>query len=91
VQRRTHDLDDTIAELHRQHDEDYQRVARLRDGFGRWQDDPAQAAPFVADARDYARFTMNHIVIEESRILHALPTLLTAINKTNHTSNGRKK
>ncbi|PWC31604.1 hemerythrin domain-containing protein [Azospirillum sp. TSO22-1] len=77
VQRRTRDLDDTIAELHRQHEEDYERVTRLRAGLARWQADPAEAAAFAADARDYARFTMHHMTIEESRILHALPALLT--------------
>ncbi|HYH21638.1 MAG TPA: hemerythrin domain-containing protein [Azospirillum sp.] len=78
VQRRTRELDAVIAELHRQHDEDYRRVGALRESLARWRADAGAGAAFAEEATGYARFTMRHITIEETRILHALPTLLTA-------------
>jgi hemerythrin-like domain-containing protein len=78
VQRRTRDLDDVIADLHHQHEEDYRRVAALREALARWRTDPAAGTAFAEAAVDYARFTMRHIAVEETQILHALPTLLTA-------------
>ncbi|HYD65721.1 hemerythrin domain-containing protein [Azospirillum sp.] len=80
VQRRTHDLDAVIAELHRQHDEDYRRVGALREALAQWRAgaDAGEGAAFAEQAAEYARFTMRHIAVEETQILHALPTLLTA-------------
>jgi len=78
VQRRTHDLDAVIADLHRQHDEDYRRVSALRAALADWRADGASGAAFAGQAAEYARFTMRHIAVEETQILHALPTLLTA-------------
>lgn len=80
VQRRTHALDAVIADLHRQHDEDYRRVSALREALAQWRAgaDAETGATFAEQAAEYARFTMRHIAVEETQILHALPALLTA-------------
>lgn len=77
VRRCTRDLDEVIAELHRQHEEDYRQVAALRAALEAWRGDPAARGGFIDLARTYASFTIDHINIEEGRIIKALPALLT--------------
>lgn len=77
VARRTGDLDSLIAALRTQHEEDHRKVADLTSLLTAWTADPTGKGAFVAAARDYARFTNDHINIEESRIIKRLPSLLT--------------
>lgn len=77
VAARSTELATVIAVLRRQHEEDHRKVDALKVQLAAWKADPNKRGPFAMAAREYARFTRDHIDIEESRIMKSLTTLLT--------------
>ncbi len=72
LRSRSHEFDDTIAELERQHEKGEELVRRLNLALARYEfEGPAAFAAFRALVSEYAGFYFSHMRLEEEIILPA--------------------